>query len=85
MKKAGINVIEFIPFPDHHEFNDGDLKDLAEKAAALDARLITTEKDFVRLPAVFKTKHAPCVLEIELCFESPEAVYAILSSALKNV
>jgi len=37
-------------FPDHHVFSRADLHRLADLAAALEAQLITTEKDWVRLP-----------------------------------
>lgn len=38
-------------FPDHHPYSDGDLAGLRQEADKLGARLITTEKDAVRLSA----------------------------------
>lgn len=46
----GGDLKETASFPDHHVFSRADLHRLADLAAALDARLITTEKDWVRLP-----------------------------------
>ncbi|MET0154669.1 MAG: tetraacyldisaccharide 4'-kinase [Rickettsiales bacterium] len=47
---AGFNVTETCAFPDHHPYEERDVAALLEKAAAHEAMLITTEKDWVRLP-----------------------------------
>lgn len=36
-------------FPDHHSFSDAEASELLKEAETLGARLVTTEKDFVRL------------------------------------
>lgn len=46
----GGDLKETASFPDHHVFSRADLHRLADLAAAMEARLITTEKDWVRLP-----------------------------------
>lgn len=46
----GGDLKETASFPDHHVFSRAELHRLADLAAALEARLITTEKDWVRLP-----------------------------------
>ena len=46
----GFEIAEAISFPDHHQFSDRDLKTLREISAKKRAPLITTEKDYVRLP-----------------------------------
>ena len=43
-------IIEKIAFPDHYQYTDNDIKILFEKAAEKNAKLLTTEKDWVRLP-----------------------------------
>lgn len=50
VRKAGGDLIDGVPFADHHVFSADDLKRLRRLAAAHRARLITTEKDLVRLP-----------------------------------
>lgn len=47
---AGAGLKDFIPFPDHAELKPADLAFLDDRAALHDAALITTEKDWVRLP-----------------------------------
>jgi tetraacyldisaccharide 4'-kinase len=44
------NVIEKISFPDHYQYTENDIKMLIEKANKENAKLLTTEKDWVRLP-----------------------------------
>lgn len=43
-------VVEKISFPDHYQYNDEDIKKLINKAKEKNAKLLTTEKDWVRLP-----------------------------------
>lgn len=45
-----INIIEKISFPDHHHYSDSDLNKLKDLAMQNNAKLITTRKDFVKLP-----------------------------------
>ena len=43
-------IIETRAFPDHYQYNEKDIKDLIELAKSKNAKLLTTEKDWVRLP-----------------------------------
>ena len=44
------NVVGTVAFPDHYQYKDDDIKDLIETAKDNNAKLLTTEKDWVRLP-----------------------------------
>lgn len=55
LRANNYSVINSIPFPDHHVFTASDIARLKAEAAAKGARLITTEKDFVRLPDAART------------------------------
>ncbi|MGH1398177.1 MAG: tetraacyldisaccharide 4'-kinase [Alphaproteobacteria bacterium] len=46
----GLNVVETQAFGDHCPYGAGDFRALREKAKSMDARLITTTKDYLRLP-----------------------------------
>jgi tetraacyldisaccharide 4'-kinase len=48
---TGAELVERIPFPDHHPFSAADLAGLTARARQLNARLVTTEKDWMRLDA----------------------------------
>lgn len=44
------NIIEEINFPDHHNYKTNDIQKILDKAKKIDANIITTEKDFVKIP-----------------------------------
>lgn len=44
------NVVATRSFPDHYQYTDRDLQELVALARHKNARLVTTEKDWVRLP-----------------------------------
>ena len=55
LQKAGIEVCRALDFPDHHEFATEDLLHILKSASSQGAGLIvTTAKDFARLPHFFK-------------------------------
>jgi len=56
LKAAGADLADFAPFPDHAEFREEDLRFLADRADQFGARLITTEKDWSRLPPEWRAR-----------------------------
>ena len=56
LKAAGCNLMDFAPFPDHFAYDAATLGRLAARAALLEAGLVTTEKDWVRLPPGWRTR-----------------------------
>ena len=51
VRRAGASIVGSRWFPDHHRYSGGDLRALRHAAAAQGAtRLLTTEKDLVRIP-----------------------------------
>jgi tetraacyldisaccharide 4'-kinase len=56
LKAAGCDLKDFAPFPDHAEYRAGDLAFLADRAALFEAGLVTTEKDWVRLPPAWRAR-----------------------------
>ena len=48
--KCLTNVVGVRAFPDHYQYTDDDIKKLIDLAKVKGAKLITTEKDWVRLP-----------------------------------
>lgn len=47
---AGCDLKDFIPMPDHAELSTQTFEFIKDRAAVFDAELVTTEKDWVRLP-----------------------------------
>ncbi|NBX66117.1 MAG: tetraacyldisaccharide 4'-kinase [Proteobacteria bacterium] len=50
LRECNYNVVKTVAFPDHHHFTASDIEALVAETKRLQARLITTEKDFTRLP-----------------------------------
>ena len=53
---AGCDLKDFAPFPDHGVFDEATLKALVRRAEDFDAGLVTTEKDWVRLPPEWRER-----------------------------
>lgn len=69
LEACGARVAGRVDFPDHHSFSDAEAGALLARAAASGARLVTTEKDHVRLrgtPALEKLAAESLVLPIRL-------------------
>ena len=59
-------LVEKISFPDHYQYTDDDVKDLMKKAKNKHAKLLTTEKDWVRLPEDVRDKIRYARLEVKI-------------------
>lgn len=75
-REAHLQVMETRDFADHHVFTQEDLTELTAAAVSKGLRLITTAKDWVRLPDPFRKDVA--ILDIELVFEEEEAVLRLI-------
>ena len=51
LEESGLEISGLRSYPDHHPYTASDIEDLKRKAAEHEARLITTAKDAMRLPA----------------------------------
>ncbi|HTI67808.1 MAG TPA: tetraacyldisaccharide 4'-kinase [Caulobacteraceae bacterium] len=58
LKAASCDMADFAPLPDHAAFDEPTLTFLADRAEALGAGLVTTEKDWVRLPPAWRERVA---------------------------
>jgi tetraacyldisaccharide 4'-kinase len=80
LEDNGFNVIKKIPFPDHYLYSEKDISGLREKARSLGAKIITTEKDYVRLTKTQK-KYVNYV-PIELCWENKKEITKFLNNKI---
>ncbi|HPD83237.1 MAG: tetraacyldisaccharide 4'-kinase [Alphaproteobacteria bacterium] len=67
-------------FPDHHSYSEQELEDMQDDALNKQAVLITTEKDYARLPESWKKKIIN--FPIELQFKSPNDIVQFLELGL---
>jgi tetraacyldisaccharide 4'-kinase len=76
LKAAGANLVETRSFPDHHPYTALELAALHDLARHHNARLITTEKDWVRLPVEMKGEIQTWPIQAQ--FANPAALDALL-------
>jgi len=77
---AGCDLIDFNPLPDNTAFDSGTLKMIAARAEAAGAGLVTTEKDWVRLPPDWRARVA--AWPVRARFEDEAALDRVLAPAL---
>lgn len=82
LKAAGCDLIDFAPFPDHAAYAPSTLRALAEHACGYGAGLVTTEKDWVRLPPAWREKVTPW--PVRAVFEDEAALDALLARATRR-
>lgn len=70
LRDLGLNVVDLHPFDDHHRYRPDELARLEADARAAGATLVTTEKDFVRLPPDFAAKVRVVPIEAVLADEA---------------
>jgi tetraacyldisaccharide 4'-kinase len=74
LERAGVIVAGRMAFADHHAFTGAELAGLVRKAIEMDAVLVTTPKDAVRLPADADVH----VVDVRLAWEDPAAIERLL-------
>jgi len=68
LQQAGVPLAACRPFPDHHPYRRGELQALEELARRHRARLVTTAKDWVRLPPAWRHQ----VLAVSLHYDASQ-------------
>jgi tetraacyldisaccharide 4'-kinase len=82
LRMLGVTLATTEPFPDHHPFAEGEvarLRDIAEREGAW---LVTTAKDWIRLPPALR--NGIDVLEVEIRWHDPDAVERLLFDCLSR-
>jgi len=83
IEEQKIDCIGFHAFADHHAFTMHDMSKLVDEALEKKARLLTTEKDYVRLPD-FSKKLLIDVLPIEIIFDDPQGLIKFIKEKLES-
>ncbi len=79
LRAAGCELVDFAPLPDHAAYDEGLLRRLAERAGHFSAGLVTTEKDWARLPAAWRARVTPW--PVAAVFDDWAALDALLENA----
>ena len=80
LRKAGCNLVHYLAFADHHPYSETDLVRLQEDAMRLGAQLVTTQKDWVRLPAEWRERIV--VLPVALALNDDGALLTHVESTI---
>jgi tetraacyldisaccharide 4'-kinase len=80
LKGVGARLVAERSFPDHHRYAPGELATMFAEASAAGLPVVTTEKDFVRLPAAYAEKAV--ALPVRLQFEDAPRLTRLLAEAL---
>lgn len=80
LRRAGVDVAAQAAFGDHHAFSAPELASLEAQARDLNAILVTTPKDAVRLPAGMTVQ----VVGVGLTWANPSDIEALLDRVMDN-
>ena len=75
-----LKIKESVTFGDHHPYDEDDIKALDKKAKALGARLITTKKDFIRVPKIEGVEID--VMPVNMVFEDQPALIDLIKKSI---
>jgi tetraacyldisaccharide 4'-kinase len=78
LRAAGCDLADFAPLPDHASYDERLLRFLAHRAETLGAGLLTSEKDWVRLPPAWRERVT--AWPVEARFENEAALDALLAT-----
>tara|TARA_B100000787_G_scaffold164725_1_gene147748 strand:+ start:6 stop:950 length:945 start_codon:yes stop_codon:yes gene_type:complete len=56
LKNNNLKIVDDLEYPDHYQYSKKDLLEIVNKAKKYDAKIITTEKDYLRLDSFDKTE-----------------------------
>lgn len=83
LEAAGCELVDFAGLPDHAALDERTLRALADAAAVHGAGLVTTEKDWARLPPEWRTRVA--AWPVKAVFADEAAARALLARAVPGV
>lgn len=76
VRGIGARLVAQVSFADHHDFTPAELSALSGRATAAGARLVTTEKDAMRLSSEWQRRVT--ILPVRLSWDDPVAVDGLL-------
>lgn len=88
LEDAGAEIVEAIPYGDHHAYSEEEAQELINKAKLRNTMLVTTSKDKARLKSTHKhlirLSEASQVMNVGLVFDEPTALQRIIREAVAN-
>ena len=84
LERAGVVLAGRAAFADHHAFTSIELAGLEARARALNAILVTTPKDAVRLPAGMPARMSVQVVGVRLVWDAGSAIDSLLDEVVSG-
>lgn len=82
LRNMNAEIVDAVPFADHHVYGQSEIVELCERATQLDAVPITTEKDLARLSPAQRSKVR--VLPVSVVWQEEDAVRRLLAPLLQQ-
>jgi tetraacyldisaccharide 4'-kinase len=82
LQAAGLRLAASLAFPDHHVFTAAELADIRAQAHRHGARIVTTPKDYVRLPTA--ARHGIEPIGVRLAWNHEPALNSLLTAVIPN-
>lgn len=80
LQSMNTDIVDWYEFADHHLYTSYEIEELLKQAAAENAQLITTEKDYIRLPQ--SLQNSIKTLPIALNFKDKDALITFIKNTL---
>ena len=77
LQRNKINPVMTKFFPDHYHYNENDIQSLVSEAKNMELQLITTEKDFIKIPKEYQN-YIEC-LKINIEFNNKDELLSLIS------
>jgi tetraacyldisaccharide 4'-kinase len=72
LKMIGADVVDFVVFPDHHPYTITEVQRMIKAAKSTGTKLVTTRKDYIKIPDVFKSETKVVDIKLSLVGKSFE-------------
>lgn len=83
-KDLSISVLDFKTYPDHYVYEQTDIDALISTAKTKNVRLITTEKDFIKLDKFKELQELTDIVSIELDWNNKNLLVETLSGIIRK-
>ena len=85
LNDIGADLVGEAHFADHHPYTDADLTQLYEEAMQSGAELVTTQKDWMRLPADWRDRVLTVPVRIHFTADDTIKIVSFLETIFENV
>lgn len=77
-----LKIIEHLVYPDHYNYSNDDISKILNVAKKYKSKVITTEKDYIKIPKIYKNKITPLLLDIK--FQNKKMLINFLKYKINN-